>query len=127
MLVLRRAGNARLRAVTTPTDLLVYALLGFQAVTGLYVALQLRWGSAWYVQVVVPYLRSLFLLSPEVQRMSEAPLMVQLHVLGAFALFGVFSFTRLMHVLVAPVPYLWRSTQLVMWNRDRRAVPRGEV
>jgi nitrate reductase gamma subunit len=120
LLVLRRVRDPRLRAVTGPTDFLVYALLLFQAVTGLYVALFLRWGTAWYVQVAVPYLRSLFLLRPDIQRMAELPLMAQLHVLGAFTLFAVFSFTRLMHVLVAPVPYLWRSTQLVIWNRDRR-------
>lgn len=122
LLVLRRVRDPRLRAVTGPTDLAVYALLLFQAFTGLYVALFLRWGTAWYVQVAVPYLRSLFLLRPDIQRMAELPLMAQLHVLGAFTLFAVFSFTRLMHVLVAPVPYLWRSTQLVIWNRDRRTV-----
>jgi nitrate reductase gamma subunit len=122
LLVLRRARDPRLRAVTGPTDLVVYALLLFQALTGLYVALFLRWGTAWYVQVAVPYLRSLFMLRPDIQRMAELPLMAQLHVLGAFTLFAVFSFTRLMHVLVAPVPYLWRSVQLVIWNRDRRAV-----
>ena len=37
---------------------------------------------------------------------------------------GVFSFTRLMHILVAPVPYLWRQTQVVIWNRDRRKLRR---
>lgn len=122
LLVVRRARDPRLRAVTGPTDLVVYALLLFQAISGLYVALFLRWGTAWYVQVAVPYLRSLFLLRPDLQRMAELPLMAQLHVLGAFTLFAVFSFTRLMHVLVAPLPYLWRSTQLVIWNRDRRSV-----
>lgn len=122
LLVVRRMRDPRLRAVTGPTDLVVYALLLFQALSGLYVALFLRWGTAWYVQVAVPYLRSLFLLRPDIQRMAELPLMAQLHVLGAFTLFAVFSFTRLMHVLVAPLPYLWRSTQLVIWNRDRRSV-----
>jgi nitrate reductase gamma subunit len=122
LLVVRRMRDPRLLAVTGPTDFVVYALLLFQALSGLYVALFLRWGTAWYVQVAVPYLRSLFLLRPDIQRMAELPLMARLHVLGAFTLFAVFSFTRLMHVLVAPVPYLWRSTQLVIWNRDRREV-----
>lgn len=118
-LVLRRAGNARLRVNTSKTDLLVYALLSFQVVTGLWVALTLRWGSSWYAQAVVPYLRSIFLFQPEVQRMVELPLLARLHVIGAFSLFAVFSSTRLVHVLVAPVPYLWRPLQLVIWNRDR--------
>jgi nitrate reductase gamma subunit len=68
---------------------------------------------------VVPYLRSLFLFQPDVQRMAELPLIVRLHVVGAFALFSAFSFTRLVHALVAPVPYLWRPLQVVIWNRRR--------
>lgn len=118
-LMLRRVSNARLRVNTTPADLAVYALLSFQIATGLWVALGLRWGSAWYTQAVVPYLRSLFMFQPEVQRMVELPLAARLHVAGAFVLFAVFSWTRLVHVLVAPVPYLWRPLQVVIWNRGR--------
>ena len=118
-LMLRRAGNPRLRVNTSKADLLVYALLSFQVVTGLWVALTLRWGSSWYAQAVVPYLRSIFLFQPDVQRMVELPLIARLHVIGAFVLFAVFSWTRLVHVLVAPVPYLWRPLQVVIWNRNR--------
>lgn len=120
-LILRRASASRLRVNTSPTDLLVYALLLFEVVTGLWVALSLRWGSAWYTQAVVPYLRSIFLLQPDVQRMAELPLAARLHVIGAFVLFAAFSFTRLVHALVAPVPYLWRPLQVVIWNRGRGA------
>lgn len=126
MLVHRRLSEPRLRRVTTALDVVVYAILFFQAITGLYIALYLRWGSSWYTQVAVPYLRSLFLLRPNVQLMAEVPWMVRLHVLGAFTLFAIFSFTRLMHVLVAPVPYLWRASQVVVWYRDRRALRRAE-
>ena len=118
-LLLRRASASRLRVNTSRTDLLVYALLLFQIATGLWVALGLRWGSAWYTQAVVPYLRSIFLFQPDVQRMAELPLAVRLHVAGAFVLFAAFSFTRLVHALVAPVPYLWRPLQVVIWNRRR--------
>lgn len=119
-LVLRRARNARLRQATTVADVVVYGLLAFQILTGLWVALALRWGSAWYPQVVVPYLWSLVKLQPDVQRMAELKLPAQVHVVGAFVFFAVFSFTRLVHVLVAPVPYLWRPNQVVIWNRDRK-------
>lgn len=118
-LMLRRASNERLRVNTTLADLVVYGLLSFQLATGLWVAMGLRWGSAWYTQAVVPYLRSVFVFQPDVQRMVELPLAVRLHVVGAFALFAVFSWTRLVHVLVAPVPYLWRPLQVVIWNRNR--------
>lgn len=122
-LMLRRAGNPRLRVNTSKADLLVYALLSFQIVTGLWVALTLRWGSSWYAQAVVPYLRSIFLFQPDVQRMVELPLIARLHVIGAFVLFAAFSWTRLVHALVAPVPYLWRPLQVVIWNRPRANRP----
>ena len=124
VLVVRRFTSKRLEPITTIVDYVVYGLLLFQAVTGLYIAIYLRWGTAWYVQVAVPYLRSLFVLQPDVARIAALPWMARLHVLGAIVLFAVFAFTRLMHVLVAPVPYLWRRTQLVLWHRARPA--RGE-
>ncbi len=119
-LIARRASSDRLRAVTSRADVVVYVLLLFQIVTGLWVALGLRWGSAWYGQVVVPYLWSLFRLQPDIQRMVDLKLPAQMHVVGAFVFFAAFSFTRLVHVLVAPVPYLWRRNQVVIWNRPRK-------
>jgi nitrate reductase gamma subunit len=115
----RRMGNARLRANTTGADLLVHALLFFQVLTGLYIALTLRWGSSWFAEALVPYLRSIFRFQPEVQRMAEMAWPVKLHVIGAFVFFAAFSYTRLVHVLVAPVPYLWRPLQVAIWNRPR--------
>ena len=119
-LILRRFTSDRIVQNTTVADLVVYALLFFQIVTGLWVALALQWGGMWYPSIVVPYLRSLVMFSPEIAGVAALPLIAKLHIVGAFALFGAFSFTRLVHVLVAPVPYLWRPVQLVIWNRDRR-------
>lgn len=124
LLIIRRVRTDRLRRVTTWLDLVVYALLLYMACTGLYVALYLRWGSSWYTQIAVPYLRSIFLLQPNVALVAQLPLAVRLHIIGAFALFSVFSFTRLIHILVAPLPYLWRPVQLVLWNRERRTLRR---
>ena len=56
--------------------------------------------------------------------LAELPLMVKIHFAGAWVLFAIFPFTRLMHILVAPIPYLWRQTQVVIWNRDRRKLRR---
>jgi len=120
-LILRRSSAARLRVNTSITDILVYLALLFSIVTGLWVALDLRWGSAWYTHTLVPYLRSLIMLQPDIQRVAELPLVARLHVIAAFTLFSLFSFTRLVHILVAPVPYLWRPVQLVIWNRQRKS------
>ncbi|RMH41512.1 MAG: respiratory nitrate reductase subunit gamma [Deltaproteobacteria bacterium] len=120
-LIVRRAGSSRLRANTSPTDVIVYVLLLFQIVTGIWVALTMRWGSAWYTHVAVPYVRSIFAFSPDIARVAALPLVAKLHIAGAWVLIGAFSFTRLVHALVAPVPYLWRPLQVVIWNRPRRA------
>jgi nitrate reductase gamma subunit len=123
-LIVRRAAAPRLRVVTSAADILVYVLLLFEIGTGLWVAITLRWGSAWYTQTVVPYLWSLVRFQPEIQLMVDLKLPAQIHVVGAWVLLGVFSFTRLVHALVAPVPYLWRPNQLVVWNRPRGAAKR---
>ena len=88
-------------------------------ILGLWIALGYRWGSAWYTHVVVPYLHSVIFLRPNIAAMADLPLVARLHVLGAFALITVFSFTRLVHMLVAPLPYIWRRVQVVMWYRPR--------
>lgn len=118
-LIVRRVSSARLRANTSVADVVVYVVLMFQIVTGMWVALYLRWGTAWYPQTLVPYLWSLVRFQPDIQRVAELDLLARLHVIGAFVVFAVFSFTRLVHALVAPVPYLWRPLQLVIWNRGR--------
>lgn len=37
-------------------------------------------------------------------------------------IFAIFPFTRLVHILVAPLHYLSRPYQRVMWNWDRTAI-----
>jgi nitrate reductase gamma subunit len=120
LLIWRRHTSDRLRPLTSKIDVLLYLVLLFDVVTGLYIALGHRWGSAWYVHVLAPYLQSLFTFQPNVSLVADLPIVVKMHVVGAFVLFALFSFTRLMHILVAPIPYLWRRAQLVIWNRDRR-------
>ena len=53
-LLARRAASPRLRVNTSGADLLVLAMLLFQVLTGLDIALRLRWGSTWYAEALVP-------------------------------------------------------------------------
>ena len=118
-LVYRRLDSPRLRTNTSIADILVYLILLFMVVTGMWVALSLRWGSAWYTHTAVPYLRSIFMFQPEYERIAALPLAAKLHIAGAWTFLAILPFTRLVHMLVAPVPYLWRPVQLVIWNRRR--------
>jgi nitrate reductase gamma subunit len=43
------------------------------------------------------------------------PLLARLHIGGTWLLLAVFPFSRLVHILVVPNPYLWRAPQVVRW------------
>lgn len=122
MLIYRRLTNSRIQAVTTKMDIVVLVLLLIQVVTGLGTALVYRWGSSWYAAVLVPYLRSLFLLKPNLELVFGLRWMVKLHIVNAFLIVGVLPFTRLVHFLILPISYIWRPTQVIIWNRDRKRI-----
>jgi nitrate reductase gamma subunit len=121
-LIVRRLQTPKLRVVTTKADILVYVLLLFQVVTGLTVAYHHTWGSSWFASTLTPYLWSIVKLSPDITYVTPMPLFVKLHVISAFTLILVFPFTRLVHILVIPNMYLWRKTQVVRWNYNRRTI-----
>lgn len=119
VLILRRAGSERVASVTTVVDWLVLGLLLLQMVTGLYIALTLRWGSMWYLHTATPWLWSLVKFDPQVQYLSVLPLSVKIHAVNAFVLIALFPFSRLVHVVSIPLGYLGRPLQVVIWNRRR--------
>lgn len=105
--------------VTTPIDWILLLMLFFQVASGVYVAVFYRWGSSWFATSMTPYLWSLVKLNPDLNFIIGMPLMVKLHIFNAFAIVAFFPFTRLVHILVVPNPYLWRKTQVVRWYKDR--------
>lgn len=117
LIIVRRVGVPRVKAVTSPVDWLVLAMLALQVFSGVYVAIAYPWGSSWFSSIAAPYLWSLVRLAPDLQAVAEFPLFVKLHIVNAFALILLFPFTRLVHILVVPNPYLWRRPQVVRWYR----------
>lgn len=122
VLIRRRFTNDRVWAVTAKMDLFVLVLLLIQTFSGIYIALTYRWGSSWYAAALVPYLRSLFVLKPNLEYIAPMPWVVKLHIANAYCLIAVLPFTRLVHFLVLPVSYIWRSWQVVIWNWDRKKI-----
>jgi len=121
-LMYRRFTNARIRAVTTPMDVVLELLLLAQVILGLWIALGFRWGASWFAADLSPYLWSLLKLSPETAAVFALPWVIRLHIVGAFLIVLLIPFTRLAHVFVAPFHYLVRPYQQVIWDWDRRAV-----
>jgi len=126
ILILRRLLNDRLRVVSSKMDTLLEWLLLAQIILGLVTAVQYRWGSSWFASDMSPYLWSILKLSPDTAAVVTLPMMVQLHIIGAFLIVLLVPFTRLVHVLVAPFHYIVRPNQRVVWNWDRKSIRRPD-
>lgn len=121
-IISRRKTNVRARFVTSAADWWVLGILVFQVITGILTAYFHRWGSSWFASSLAPYLWSVFKLSPDLSYVVALPFTIKLHIIGAFSIILLFPFTRLVHILVLPNPYLWRKPQLARWYWDRKKI-----
>ncbi len=113
--LIRRTSDSKTFIVTSAADWIVYFMLLAQILTGVFIAVGYGWGSSWFATLATPYIWSLFTLSPDISAMAPLPWLVKLHIIIAFSLIAFAPFTRLVHILVAPIPYLWRKPQVVRW------------
>lgn len=111
----RRLAFKNLRKVTSPMDWVVFSLLLVQIAAGVYIAVFAGWGSSWFAASAAPYLWSLVEFHPDSSFIVGMPWAVKLHIVNASILIGLVPFTRLVHILVVPNPYLWRKPQVVRW------------
>ena len=110
--------------VTSKMDIAIELLLLSQIVLGCWIALGYRWGSSWFAADLSPYLWSIVKFNPQIDAVVALPLVIKLHIIGAFTIVLLIPFTRLAHLLVAPFHYLWRPYQVVMWYWDRKLIRR---
>ena len=129
LLIKRRATTKRIQMVSNNMDYVVYFVLLVQIISGLGIAYFGRWGSNWFASVMTPYLYSVFAFNPNVDLIAQlstsnamALLMVKTHIASAFLIIGIIPFTRFVHFLVAPIDYIWRKYQLVIWNWDNKEI-----
>jgi nitrate reductase gamma subunit len=115
--IVRRLVYTKVRDVTSSMDWVLYVLLLVQVASGVYVAVFHGWGSSWFAASAAPYLWSVIKLNPDISYVTALPFAVKLHIVNASILIGLVPFTRLVHVLVVPNPYLWRKPQVVRWYR----------
>jgi nitrate reductase gamma subunit len=129
LLVYRRRTTGPVFMATTRNDKTMYAVLVAAIVLGLATTVA---GAGVvgeghnYRETVSPWFRSVFVLQPDVEAMSAAPLSFRLHTLVGMALFALWPFTRLVHAFTAPVGYLFRP-YVVYRSRDvaRPGAPAG--
>ena len=130
ILIYRRRTVGPVFLATTVMDKVMYVFLGATLGFGTLATVVYQvFGSGFhYRETISPWIRSLLFFQPQPELMEHVPLLFQLHVLTAFALFILWPFTRLVHVFSAPVGYLFRP-YIVYRSRDEgrgnRPVRRG--
>ncbi|MEO7349766.1 MAG: respiratory nitrate reductase subunit gamma [Terrimesophilobacter sp.] len=130
ILLSRRGAIRRVARVTTVMDVVMYALLAATIILGTIAVVQFQVLGAGYDYrgSVSPWSRSLIIFQPDASLMVGVPLMFQLHALAGTALFLVWPYTRLVHVMSVPLGFLFRP-YIVYRSRDghrgARAIRRG--
>ncbi len=114
-ILVRRMTNEKVRAVTNRMDVLLYAVLMIQIISGMVVAVRYPWGSQWFTTTATPYVWSLVTFQPDPDYIAVMPWEIKFHIVNAWVFVMLIPFTRMMHALVAPFPYLWRRVQVVRW------------
>ena len=124
ILIYRRRTVGPVFTATTRNDKLMYAVLALTIALGLAatVLANITGGGHDYRTTVSPWFRSIFLFRPEPGLMAGAQPLFQLHALSALVLFAIWPFTRLVHMLTAPVGYLTRP-YIVYRSRDEGRPP----
>lgn len=116
LLLLRRVNTPLLKQVTFASDWILLYLLAAQALSGVYVATFMRWGSQWYLHTAVPYFWSLLTLNPQIEYLVDFPLVFKLHAALAFMIVALLPFTKLVHLLYVPFRFLMDPPILYRWR-----------
>jgi len=104
-LLVRRLVEKRIYWNSHLENFVALGLLLWVIGTGFY---NVHFGGFHILDTVAPWIRGVILLRPDPGLMAGVPLSYKLHVLGAFVLFGVSPFTRLVHILSVPWRYPFR-------------------
>lgn len=113
ILLYRRMFNQYVQKNTGILDYIIIILLLFQIITGLYISAFYKWGINWYASNVSNYFWSLITFSPKSEIMSDFQLIIKLHAINMFILISILPYTKLIHIVTAPVKYLLRRSNII--------------
>ncbi len=115
MLLHRRLADPRIRATSSFADIGILVLLLVQLVLGMltiFVSLQHLDGGE-MVKFML-WAQGIFTFRTDAWlNVEDANILFKLHIFLGLTIFLLFPFTRLVHMLSAPVRYLWRPWQVV--------------
>jgi nitrate reductase gamma subunit len=103
----RLARRRRDGALPVP-DALLLGLCAVSLLSGVAGSLLYRWGTSWYALSLLPYVRSLERLQPDLSFVLPLPPLVKLHLLSGVAAAAVLPFSQAPFALLGPLAGLWR-------------------
>jgi len=119
ILIYRRLTDARIRATSKPADLLILLVLYVQLILGLatipFSAQHLDGSSMVALANWAQYIMTF--RSGAADFILHEPLVFKLHIGLGLTIFVLFPFTRLVHMLSAPIKYIFRSGYQVVRKR----------
>jgi nitrate reductase gamma subunit len=118
LIVRRLVPKSLAQATTSYMDGVLLFVLLVQVASGVGIAIFNRWGGLWYLQTAVPWFWSLATLHPDMSTVASLPALVKVHFVTGFLIVLLFPFSRLVHLIMFPIYYLWRPHQVVIWNRQ---------
>lgn len=129
MLIHRRLTDARVRATSNTSDVMILFVLLAQLVLGLLTIVASTGHLDGSVMVLLgTWAQSLVTLQPvkAAGAIESVSVIYKLHVFLGMTLFVLFPFTRLVHIVSAPVWYLGRRYQIVRQKGVKPAMPRPQ-
>ena len=126
LLVHRRLFDPRVRASSSTTDTLIIILLWVQLFLGLStIPTSLAHLDGYEMVKFMSWAQGIFTFNPEAASyVADAALVFKLHLFLGLTILLLFPFTRLVHMLSAPVRYLWRPGYQVVRQRNGGSVNR---
>lgn len=125
LLVHRRVFDPRIRASSRPTDTLIIILLWIQLLLGLAtIPVSLQHLDGHEMVKFMSWAQGIFTFNLQASSyVLDASLIFKLHIFLGLTILLLFPFTRLVHMLSAPVRYIWRPGYQVVRKRNRSTAP----
>jgi nitrate reductase gamma subunit len=123
LLVHRRLFNARVRAASSTSDTAIIILLWLQLALGLAtIPISLQHLDGHEMVTFMSWAQGIFTFDPAAaSAIADAHPIFKAHLFLGLTILLLFPFTRLVHMLSAPVRYLWRPGYQVVRARPPRA------
>ncbi len=122
LLVHRRLFDKRVRATSSFSDIMIIVLLWLQLALGLAtIPISMQHLDGNEMVKFMSWAQGIFTFNPEASSyVADAAPIFKAHLVLGLTILLIFPFTRLVHMLSAPIRYIWRPGYQVVRQRNRR-------